>query len=208
MGYKLFAQLALIVAALVLLFAFVQPALGTIKVKQDELFEYNDAIEKVKQFNARLQELISIRDSFSGDDIQALEKFVPTQIDQLKVMSEIAGIFSSRNVPITLFTAGELVNPASDILLEHGILENGESYSNVTYQDFEVTFTGTYDQLREILMLTEASDSLLEVMELNFSTSVANEISEEGNPAEQTPSGEHSYKIVFRTYGLPIDISI
>lgn len=208
MGYKLIAQLSLIAASLVLLFTFVQPTLGDIKSKQDELFRYNEAIAKASQYNARLRELITIRDSFSTTDLQSLEKFVPTEIDQLKIMSEIAGIFSNRMIVVNSMTAQEIINPTEDIAFESGIVEDTLMYKDVSYQDFEVTFTGTYDQLREILMLTEASDTLLEIVELNFDSSRSAEITEEGDPSRDAPSGQHIYTIIFRAYGLPIDTSV
>lgn len=204
MGFKLIAQLTLITAGLVLIFAYIQPSLADMKTKQDELQEYNDAVAKASEFNARLRELINIRDSFSANDIRALEKFVPTEIDQLKIMSEIAGILSSRNITITKMMAHEIVDPLEGIELETGVIPEGGIYSDLSYQDFEVTFRGTYTDLRDVLVYTEASDSLLEVTELNFDTSTEAEIDEQGNPIDNSRDGIHVYNIVFRTYGLPL----
>lgn len=204
MGYKLIAQLTLIVAALVLIFVYIQPALGEMKSRQDELFQLNETIAKATDFNVRLRELISIRDSFSSSDIRALEKFVPTEIDQLKTMSEIAGIFSSRNITVHSLLAHEVVDPFGDISFESGVVTDSGVYTDLSYQDFEVAFTGTYLDLRDVLMLTEASDSLLEVVELNFDT--ASDAVEDAT--QNVARGEHAYNIVFRTYGLPIDTNI
>lgn len=209
MGYKLIGQFTLIIASLVILFAFVQPSLQNIKAKQDELFQYNEAIAKAAEFNARLRELTVIRDSFSSSNLDDLERFVPTSIDQLRTMSEIAGIFSSRDITVTSLLARDVVNPMTDVALESGVISESLLTSNLSYQDFEVSFVGTYEQMKEVLMLTEASDSLLEVVELSFDTAPdAIDIDEEGNAVAQAGLGNHNYKIIFRTYGLPIETNI
>jgi hypothetical protein len=209
MGYKLIGQFTLIIAALVILFAFVQPSLLSIKVKQDKLFQYNEAIAKAAEFNARLRELIAIRDSFSSSNLRDLERFVPTSIDQLRRMSEISGIFSSRGIIVTSLLAREVVDPMTDVAFESGVVTESFLTSNLSYQDFEVTFTGTYEQMKDVLMLAEASDSLLEVGELSFNAApTAADVDREGNAVTQTGPGTHSYKIIFRTYGLPIETNI
>jgi len=207
MGFKLIAQLTLITAGLVLIFVYIQPSLASMKSKQDELQEYNDAIAKASEFNARLHELINTRDSFSSTDLRALEKFVPSQIDQLKVMSEIAGILSSQNISITKMVAHEIVDPLQGIELESGIIPEGGIYSDLSYQDYEVSFEGSYENLRTVLQYTEASDSLIEVVELNFDTSKVTEKDGLGDPVIDSKKGKHTFNITFRTYGFPVAIN-
>ncbi len=204
MGFKIIAQFTLIVAALIIIFAYIQPSLAEMRAKQDNLDQYNEAISKAAEFNARLRELISIRDSFSPSDLESLEKFLPAKIDELKIMSEITGIFSNSSIPITEMTSDDVVSPVEDVALESGIEAEAGSIPNLSYQDFEVTFNGTYEELRWVLMNTEASDSLLEVIELSLATPENDEIDEDGNVIEQLPNGDHAFKIIFRTYGLPV----
>jgi hypothetical protein len=209
MGYKLITQTVLIAASLVIIFAFIQPWLGEIKGKQDQLLEINETLARASQFNARLRELISIRDSFAQSDIDALEKFVPTSIDQLRTMSEIAGIFTLRGIAVKSMTAEEMVNPAQgDVEFESGIVPETSANADLSYQDYSVVFDGTYEQMRDVLLLTEASDSLLEIVDLHFNTTVKKEIDENGEITVPTGENEFTFTIVFRTYGLPIETSI
>src|SRR5690606_37373221 len=126
----------------------------------------------------------------------------------LRVMSEIAGIFSSRSVSVISMTAEDVITPSADIAFESGVVADELTYSDISYQDFEVIFTGTYAQLRDVLAHTEASDSLLEVVELSFDSQQRGDVNVDGSPADNAPRGEHTYTIVFRTYGLPIDTSV
>jgi hypothetical protein len=195
MGFKLIAQLTLITAAVVLVFLYIRPTLAEIKEKQTE-------------FNDLLRELILTRDSFSQSDLRALEKFVPTEIDQLRIMSEISGVFSSNNVAITKMTAHDLVSPQLNVELEGDIIMDANGSRELSYQDFEVHFKGTYEQLRTVLALNEASDSLLEVVELSFGGESQATVDENGEAIAEVGESEHNFKMVLRTYGLPIQANI
>lgn len=209
MGYRLITQGVLIIAALVIVFAFAQPELEKIKEKETKLQQYTEAIDKVSQVNQKLRELVQKRDSFSRQDMQALEKFIPTEIDSLKIMSEIAGIFSSRDITVTTMMAQEMVNPMTDVDFEDSVLAQQVGALNLSYQDYEVVFIATYEEMRDILLLTEASNSLFEVVELTFEATNGAAVDEDGNvaPALLNEEGKNTYMIIFRTFGLPINTS-
>lgn len=195
MGFKLIAQIVLILTAFIIIFTFVTPTLATIKENQDELFQYKEAVLKASQFNARLQELISIRDSFPQENMTSLDLFLPSSIDQVSVMRDIEAIFSTVQLPITSLGANEEVSPTTDIPLEG--IESVTVVPTLTYQDFEVTFTGTYEQVKNILLLTEANATVLEVIELEFDVNMKSP-DEEG----AVPEGEYAFTMILRTFGL------
>jgi hypothetical protein len=195
MGFKLIAQIVLIVTAFTIIFTFVTPSLATIKSNQDELFQYKEAVLKASQFNARLQELKDIRDSFSQDDMSSLDTFLPTSIDKVSVMKDIESIFGNLGVPVTSIAASEEVSPTGDIVLEG--VEASAAAPVISYQDYEVTFTTSYENLKNLLALLEANATLLEVMELSFDVNMRS-ADEEG----AVPEGQYSFLLVLRTYGL------
>ena len=208
MGFKLIAQLTLIVAAVVILLAYIQPSLLKMKDTQDELFQYSEAVSKASQFNARLRELIQIRDSFSPEDLDALEKFLPTEIDTISIMRDIEAIFASRGITVASINAEEMVGPVDDIIIVDSpvVIEAQQRVKDLSYQDFNVSFIGSYEQLREILALTEMSDSLLEVTELSFGSVQEGDADDEGDlPIIIENEGDrYSFSITYRTYALPV----
>ncbi len=207
MGFKLIAQLTLIVAAVVILLTFIQPSLLQMKSTQDELFQYSEAVSKASQFNARLRELIGIRDSFAQEDMAALEKFLPTEIDSINIMRDIETVFNNNNVTITSLTADEPVDPVTDIAVESPIIiESQQTMNGLAYQDFKVTFVGTYWQLRDILFQTEMNNALLEVVELSFGASNQDDADDEGDTPVviEGQDGIYSFTITYRTYALPL----
>jgi len=209
MGYRLLTQGILIVASLVIIFAFIRPELSVIKEKQDELLQYSETLDKAAQFNARLRELIQRRDSFSQENMAALEKFIPTEIDPLRIMSEIAGIFSTRDITVVSLVPNVPVEPIDDVEFEDSVLARAASQMNLGYQDFEVVFIGTYPQMREVLRYAEASNSLFEVVELTFDTATEAQVDREGDatPSVASQNDNYTFKIIFRTFGLPVSTS-
>lgn len=207
MRYTLITQVALISVSLVIMFTFIKPMYAEIETIQDTLFQYKDAVSKASQFNARLRELIAIRDSFSSTDIAILDNFIPTQIDALAVMKDLETIFSQKEIELTSLTSAEAAAPLTAVTFEdnmgfegdpglEGELMYEEEVDTTQQQEFEAKFTGTYEDLKEVLFATESSSMLLEVSELTFAA-----VEEEGEEV-QAPTGEYDFTISFRVYGL------
>lgn len=202
MRYSLITQVLLIGISLVIVFTLIRPMLGEIRDIQDQVFVYSDTVAKASQFNARLQELIQIRDSFSERDMLMLENFMPTTIDTLKVMNDIESIFKSKEIPIISLTAKDVVAPVTDIAIEGDIIIE-EAPQEDNYQDYELTFAGSYDQLKEILLLLERNATLLEVIELEFETKQSEEIGTESK-VENLEEGMLNFALTLRTYSLAL----
>jgi len=201
MRYSLLTQVVFITIALVIIFTFIKPAFSEIKELQDQEFIYSDAVAKAAQFNARLQELIERRDSISRADLAVLENFMPRTIDSLKVMNDIESIFRFKNIPLTTLTASDVVQPASDVSFESDIvMESAQEGTN--YQDFEVSFAATYEDMKDLLSIIEMNASLLEVVELSFESQNFEATAVDGDGA--LPNGMYNYVLNLRAYGLQV----
>lgn len=201
MGLKLLAQVILIAASLLIIFGFIQPSFREIKGVQDELFQYKDAVLKAEQFNARLRELITIRDSVSSDDMATLERFIPSQIDAVQVMREIEAIFEAEEVPIVSLTAKEEIAPISNVIFEQSGVELKQQ-SSTNYRDFEVAFNGSYEQMKNILLLVEANSLLLEVINFQFETIPDAAVPEEGGNESSQNNDNHDFIMTLRAFSL------
>lgn len=195
MGYKLIAQVVLIVTSLVIIFTFINPSFETIRATQNETYQYQEAVGKASELNARLQELVMAKESFDPADLDKLERLVPTKIDKLQVMKDIESIFENRNMKIDSLSASDEISPAMGVTVEGQPVVEGIS---VTYQDFEITFTGTYEQLKEVLTLMEANATLLEIMELNFEVAASSDATVEGS----LPQNTFEFMMLVRAFGL------
>ncbi len=206
MGYKGITQIVLILVGIIVAFSFTQPVLTNARGLQDDIAEYRNALEKASELNSRLQELVATRDSFDPTQLQALQRMLPAKIDQLAVMHEIEAIFAIRDMDIVSLTASDVVDPVGDdLLLEAATIEDIPESQGLSYQDFTIEFSGTYAQMRDLLVLFEASASLYEVMELDFGTDELVEVDNvDGVPeAQQIDPNEKTYTLILRTFALP-----
>ncbi len=201
MRFTLITQLILIAASLVIIFAFIKPSFLTIKEKQDELFVYKDTVTKAEEFNSAIQSLIEKKNSFSSEDLKNLDTFIPTNIDSLKVMRDIEGMFAFAKIPMLSLVPKELVKPSNaDVLIESQIVTPDPVTTNTTYQDFEVVFAGEYEDVKKIIALAERNETLLELMSLTFEPQ---SIELDNQDPETVPEdAAFKYLMVFRTYGL------
>jgi hypothetical protein len=202
MRFTLLTQLALLLVSVVIIMTFIRPAFGEIKSKQDENFRYQDTVAKAEALNQELQNLVAKRDAFSVADRATLNLFVPERIDPIKVMRDIESIFKVLNKPILSLSANDLVLPQSpeeSIDTQLALPEAPLGAAMVT-QDFKVSFVGSYEDIKQLLVLTERNQTLLEVMSLDFDPLSA-QISAE-NRDEDLPEGAFSVSLTLRAFGL------
>lgn len=172
MRFTLLTQVALLTLSVAIIFLFIKPALTDIKTVQDELLVYSDAVAKASEYNKRLQELLSLRDSFSQNDLAKLERFVPQTIDTIRVMHEIENIFASKNIKLASLVSLQQSSPeATTLAAGEGVPVNPATA--VSSQDFEVKFTGDYQTLKMMLEVLESNARLLEVVDVTYGTPVA-----------------------------------
>lgn len=210
MRHTLITQIALILVGSIIIFAFIKPMFAEIKTTQDEMSRYSEAVSKASQFNSRLRELISIRDSFPQSGMSSLEQFIPTSVDVLILMKNIENIFAVENIEITSLTAKEASIPQVDVNFENpmgiddgvNVSRNGVSDTVLSQQDFEVTFSGTYIDLKNVLLLLEKNATLLEVVELEFSETAQSDSSNNGSQASGADNGKYTFSLILRSYGL------
>jgi hypothetical protein len=200
MRYTLIAQVVIIGLSIGIMFVFIRPMFAEIKVTQDKIFQYSNVVAKASQFNARLQELLSIQNSFSASDRSVLENFIPNEIDVVDVMKNIETIFALSEVTISTLAAQELQVPNIDYTLEVYEGELPQEPPSTIYQDFDVTFNGTYEDVKEVLVLAEANATLLEVVKLKLDPVANND-----DDAPVAEEGEYAFSITFRAYALAPD---
>ena len=192
MNSSLFGQIALIIVAIILIVSFIQPTMASIGEIQDELFEVNDAISKIELFNDELQSKLLTIESIPQSDIDALDTFLPTEVDVLGVMADIAFIADS---------AGVTIETLSNDQAEENSSTNSSDVKNNLHNSvaFALTITGGYQSFKDFLTLTEYNDYPLHVTSIEIgrvnSDSSANG---EGEDISNTTSNQ--------TYSLTITV--
>ena len=192
MGYKTITQIILTAVALTIIFVYVKPTLIAIRETQDELFQYADATEKASDLNQQLANLVNIQSSFKNSDKIALNEYLPSSIDQMAIMADIATVAEQNDILILSLTAGEVIFPAEDSFI------GGERIVSdaTTHLDFNLDLEGSYESLKNFLKAIERNKYPLEIRELSFGEFTAPEI--EVISREQSLEG--TYTFILRTY--------
>lgn len=194
MGYKAFIQLALIVISFVIIITYIRPTFDHISDVQDEVFQYSDAVAKASEFNQLLADLIATQNSFSPKDTEALNRFLPAEIDELQIMRDIAGITERLNdTTLTDISSTETIESSKPFSFEG---TESETYA-LTHKDFAVSITSSYKDFKPFLERLESNAYILEVVGLSFTAldSEVNEFSAGRNDLYQ-------FNLTLRAYAL------
>lgn len=90
-----------------MIFTIIRPMFSDIQSSQSEIARYRQAVSTAGQFNAHLNQLRNRANSFSGEDLGALETYVPSSIDQLSVSRDILAIVEENGMVAQAVSADE-----------------------------------------------------------------------------------------------------
>lgn len=199
MNYSFVAQIALLVIAIAMFVTYTQPTFAEIRQLQDELFQYTDVTTKASDFNQKLRELISREASFRSSDLAAMDTYLPTSLDTVAVMADIAAIARRSGVTLGSLSAGDDTAGNSQV-----VVEGTDATANLTSShDFSVTVDGNYENLKQFLDNLEKNKYPLEVVDFQIG-SVATAASSAKTPAK--PTADNAFELTLRTYTLDVGV--
>lgn len=199
MRYGLLTQLLLIIISITLALVYIRPTLASIRVVQDELFEYSDAVAKAEEFNQRLRELLTIEKSFSAQNIASLNEFLPETIDTVQVMRDIEFIALQSNVTLGSIGASETVSPTQEFTFEDELPES----PTLPYVDFTVDVTGSYNEVKNFLANVETNSYILEIVALDLAEVPDNTNTAAGARSSVSPtSAPFGANVTLRAFSL------
>lgn len=206
MRFQVGIQITLLVVAIVIAIIVVKPKIDDIRINQNEVAAYQDALLNIGRYNQQLETLVSQANSLSSTDREVLERYLPKEIDAILVASDISNIVAQNKLllldiipdevlPVTAYAeegaVEEMVteyDPNTGMPLDGQTSEKNDSVLMV--QRFEVEVVGTYDQMKAMLNDLERNNYPLKIIELEFSLEEAN-------------SSLIQYSLLLETYALP-----
>ncbi len=199
MNYSSISQFALLIISFAIFFTYTQPTIGDIKSVQDETFAYTDAVSKANEFNTKLNQLQSQMNSFRSSDIEALEIYLPDEVDSLTVMADIETIARQNNVQILSMTKVQSDEASGDVQFEDQLIEQPK----VATHDFSVTSTGSYEDMKRMLRNFEQNKYLLEVVSFQFGAITDTAAA----TVSSADTEENSYVMTLRTYSYAPEVA-
>ncbi len=207
MRFQAGIQIILLITAAVIVFTVIKPKFDSIRQAQAEAVSYQTAVDNIGQYNARLQELLNQARSVSAEDLAALYRYLPEEVDAVAVGRDISNIADKNGLLLidvvakdseAVVTENEevataaMVDPAADSTMDGGaVMEGTTSTRSLTLnaRSFQVELIGTYSSMKSMLQDIEKNDYPLRVIELGFTV-------------DEESSDLIEYSLVLETYSL------
>jgi len=173
----------LIAIATFLFFGFIDPTYSDVKVIKDDISQFNEALERSKELQIIRDELLSKYNTFSSSDIDRLEKLLPDNVDNVRLILDIDGIAQKYGLSISDIS----VSDGSGTTDEKTIVgPDGNTYGSVR---LGFSIASNYKGFTDFLKDLERSLRLVDISEVSFNT--------KGGVVDF-----NEYKVIVNTYWL------
>jgi hypothetical protein len=154
-----FVQLFMVVLAFAILFLYIRPTVTDIRATQDHISEYENELDRVTSVNDMLRSHASAIDALPLSNIQALERYLPSRIDEIAIMRDLELIVNEVGVKlVTLEFAGSEASAAVDPSLQVTSMGNKPIATK-----FRLGVTANYDELKALLSAIEINNYQLSI---------------------------------------------
>lgn len=187
----LMIQLGLIVVSIATVFTVIMPMYGTIGTVQAEMEGYDEALKSAREVNLRLKALNDQINDVSQQSRHRINMLVPEYAEGVKVAYDIDQLLLSSD----MFVDSIVVNPEESIEMD-GAIDTGETFSgmeessSMVAQDIQLSISGTYENLKDLLAQFEQSSRLMDVVSIGF---------------ESIDGDLAAYELTIRVYGQKSD---
>lgn len=171
-----------IVVAGGLFMGYINPTYGTIKELRAEEAQFNQALDRSKELQQVRDELLSRYNTFSPTDLARLEKLLPDNVDNVRLILDLDSLASRHGMRLRNVAIG---GGSQETRAAQGQVGTGTG----DYESLVLSFSvaGDYDTFRAFLDDLQRSLRLVDVIGITFSS---------------TPSGTYDYAISMKTYWL------
>ncbi|MEZ4200287.1 MAG: hypothetical protein R3B69_01635 [Candidatus Paceibacterota bacterium] len=197
MRFQASIQILLIVISVAIIMTVLRPEFSEIQAMQDQLAEYNNALDKADQYNRALQEKISQANNLPNTDLAALDQYVPNRVDIVRVSRDVVNIVEGSGLLLIDVEVGE----SSSVTVENanagvsqsartgGSLEE-EAKRQLAVQPFTIEAIGTYTNMKSLLRAVEQNAYPMRIVGISFTNQ------------SESDSRLLSYTIDVETYAL------
>ena len=172
----------LIILSVGLFFTFTEKRYSEAQSLIAEIEQYDATLEKARELQTLQEDLISRYNNFSGDDIEKLEKLLPSNVDNVRLIIEIESIAEAHDITLESVTV-------TNVATSNETNTNTTQSSGVKTVDLQIATTAEYEVFLDFLDGLEKSLRIVDIENTDFSSG--------GISVE-----EYGYAITLRTYWL------
>ena len=178
-----------LIAAGAVFFMFAQPTYDKVQATQAQIAQYDAALQKAAELQARKQELLSRYNAFNPADRTRLEKLLPDHVDNVRLILDLDSLASKHGMTVQNVVIAGQANTQNTQTVAGAIGTSKQKYDSLT-----LTFgtQGTYRTFQQFLADLELSLRIVDLVSLKL-TSIT-----------PTTKGEppYAYNLTIRTYWL------
>jgi Tfp pilus assembly protein PilO len=195
---RLITPIILIALTVALFFTFTSPMYNKLAALRAESASYNEALSNSKQLENERDKLTQKYNTIGAENIARLNKFLPENVDNIRLILEIEKIASPygmqlKNVKYNSQAKPDPATPGSNVI-QGGNIGQTKDYGA---WDLEFNTTGSYSNLVNFVKDLEKNLRIVDVTSIDFS-------SEASTPSGTTtiPSQNYEYHFHIKTYWL------
>mgnify|MGYP003393662515 CR=1 FL=1 len=147
-------------------FLYTDPQYQEIKIMRAQEREYDDALSKSKELQSARNALIAKRNTFANDDLRKVERLLPDNVDNIRLILDIDNIAGRYGLRIR----GVKVSGGTQGREERSDLAVGSSDDKVGSVELSFTVAATYDDFLRFLRDLERSVRIVDVSKIGFTT--------------------------------------
>lgn len=187
----IFAQVGLLVVSVIIVVSYIQPTLTSIGSVQDEIYDFEEALNNATELNRLLSTLVAQVNAVPVANQRALERYMPDTVDSVAVLSDLE-VMTLNNQLALLSASGEnsevtlSSRAAADPLADFN--PRSSINKSLVAQDFTLSLLGRYENFLAFLNTVENNVYPLDVVSLSFTP-----------PTEGTL---YTYSLTLRTYSM------
>jgi Tfp pilus assembly protein PilO len=158
-GNSLLIQVIMAGIAIGIVITYIQPTLGEISLRQDEIAQTKEELEEINNVNDRLETLYTQLTAIQSSDKAALFTYLPDTVDEVQVLKDISRMAED---------SGIVLNGLDYIGVDEAEGSTG-AFAQPFAHSFSASFVSTYEQMKNFLLRLEQNNYPLNIKALTSS---------------------------------------
>ncbi|MFA6257286.1 MAG: hypothetical protein WCT29_02055 [Candidatus Paceibacterota bacterium] len=193
---KFFIPTILIAIAVAVFFLFTSPTYDKLSLLRTEIKSYDEALGNSKALEDKRDKLTAKKNSFRTEDLSRLEKLLPENVDNIRLVLEIEQLAEPYNMALknVKYDAAEgPTPPKGSKVATSNARQTREDYGAL---ELEFTVVGTYDKFVNFVRDLENNLRIVDISSITFSSNNPTIVGKAVTP------DLYEYNIRIKTYWL------
>jgi Tfp pilus assembly protein PilO len=186
-------------ASIMVFVLYVRPTYDVVQTNRANVARFDEALAKTREIQELKSSLLSRYNLFAGANLDRLQKMLPDNVDNVRLVLDMDGIASNYGIRIQNVAVQEPGGGRDDA---SGTVLNGGSVPNRPYQSLTLQFevVSTYEEFVFLLRDLESSLRIVDLVSLTMQPRSVGRVGSEGSTVSEPV---YSFGVALRTYWLP-----